>query len=255
MLVLALALSAHAADGVALFDDPPASTEPAPATAPAPAPATAPKTKKNKMEVGARGRYLFLPGGILDISYNSHADDDYPDRPSVSAYAVGLEYDLDAGSANGLFYLEYIGSLTNAGYYDDKETPDDFEDGSWIDASNVGMIAVGADYMGEFPATPWLSFMVGGGLGVGITTGEIDQWVPNDDIHTVTDPDCGIQEPAYQRVDDGCANDGALTVPPVLPLVDINVALKFNINDRATIRLDGGLHDLIYGGGSVAIRF
>ena len=35
----------------------------------------------------------------------------------------------------------------------------------------------------------------------------------------------------------------------------IDAAVTNMANDRATIRLDGGLHDLIYGGGSVAIRF
>lgn len=252
--MLALALIANA-----LADDPAPAPTPPPATTtvePA-APATV-KERKNKMEVGARGKYLFLPAGLLDIVYYPHTDDGIPARPDVSAYAVGLEYVLDAGSANGVFYVEFIGSLTDAGYWDDKETPEDFTDGSWIQPENIGLVVVGANYMGEFPATDWFSFMVGGGLGVGIATGRIVQWTPNDAIHEVTDPDCGPGAPAYDRADSdgfGCADDGVVDIPPVLPMVDISIAAKFNINERASIRLEGGLHDLIYGGAAVGIRF
>jgi hypothetical protein len=222
--MFALALVAHA-----LADDPAPATGPAPTTTVEPA---APKTatvRKNKMEVSARGKYLFVPGAILDIPFYSHADDGIPARPDVAAYAAGLEYVLDAGSANGIFYVEYVGSLTDSGYWDDKESPEDYTDGSWIQPENIGLVVIGANYMGEFPATDWFSFMVGGGLGVGIATGRIVQWTPNDTIHEVTDPDCGPGAPAYDRADPdgfGCADDGVVDIPPVLPMVDISVDRK-----------------------------
>ena len=47
--------------------------------------------------------------------------------------------------------------------------------------------------------------------------------------------------------------DGDL--PPVLPWVDINVGVRFNISNRASIRLEGGLHNMFYGGGAVSVVF
>lgn len=237
--------------------------DPAPAPEPAPAASTTSttKTRKNKMEVGVRGRYLTLPDGIMDIPYENHYADDYPDRPRIAAYSLGLEFVLDAGSANGIFYVEYVGSLLEEGYWDDRDDKDDFEDGSWIRPNQLGMIGLGANYMAEFPVVNWFSIMVGGGLGIGIVTGNIEQWYVNDGEHAVTDEDCGVGTPAYLRAaspedgGEGCPADEDLAIPPVLPFVDINLALKFNINERAAIRLEGGLHDLLYGGAAVGVRF
>ena len=91
-----------------------------------------------------------------------------------------------------------------------------------------------------------------------LVTGDIVQWTPNDSAHEVTDPSCGVDAPAYERASDesyGCADDGPVGVPAVLPILDVNVAAKFNINNRFTIRLEGGVHDLIYGGATLGIRF
>ena len=41
----------------------------------------------------------------------------------------------------------------------------------------------------------------------------------------------------------------------MLPVVDINAGVKFNINNRASIRLEGGFHNLLYGGGAVGVTF
>jgi hypothetical protein len=40
-----------------------------------------------------------------------------------------------------------------------------------------------------------------------------------------------------------------------VPIIDINIGFRFNISDRAAIRLEGGLHDMFYGGGAVSVVF
>jgi hypothetical protein len=38
-------------------------------------------------------------------------------------------------------------------------------------------------------------------------------------------------------------------------MVDVNAGLKFNFGDRAVLRLEGGLHTLIYYGATLGIKF
>lgn len=228
--------------------------EPAP---PPPAPAAAPsgKTRDYLMEVGFRGRYLFFPNDILDIWYERHdgAGDTIPERPSISAYTLGLEFVVKNDQANGIFYVEYLAPQFDAGYFDDADREPEEGDGSWIEARKFGLVLIGANYGYELHATPWLSFLFGAGLGAGIVTGGIVEWIPGDPNDAAM---CGSGSPAYERVADGCDYDNELDIPPVIPVVDVNIGPRFNIKDRASIRLEGGLHSLLpYAGGSIGIAF
>lgn len=239
---------------------------PALATDPAPPPgpdaaSTAPvlpKTRKFLMEVNFRGRYMFLPESVLDIWYEKHSGDGILERPAVGAYALGLEFVIKDKQANGIFYLEYISALMDAGYWDDRDSEDDFGDGTWIEPEGFGLVALGADYGYELKATSWLSFLFGAGLGLGIKTGDLVEWDPGEPEGTQngnnTDPGCGPDKPSYERQED-CEDDGTTAVPAVIPMVDVNVGFRFNFSDRATLRIEGGLHDLPYAGAAVGIVF
>ena len=105
-----------------------------------------------------------------------------------------------------------------------------------------------------------LSFMFGAGIGVAIKTGNLTEWEPGEPDGTANadnaDQACGPDSPAYERaLELGCANDGPVRIPPVLPILDVNLGVRFNINDHAGIRLEGGVHDLPYAGASVGITF
>lgn len=228
----------------------------------------APKTKRDfLMEVGFRGRYMTLPSGILDPWVESHTDsgETAPARPDINAYALGLEFIVKNESANGIFYVEYLNPLVQPGYWDDVDhgTTDD-SDGSWIEPENLAVIDLGADYAYELHATPWLSFLFGGGLGVGFVLGDLKEWQPGEDPanpegdNDNAEPDCGSNEAAYDRKDH-CKVDSMLVadekVWAALPFLDVNVGVRFNISNRAAIRLEGGFHDLFYGGASIGVVF
>jgi hypothetical protein len=229
----------------------------------APAASLAPKARRFDMEVNFRGRYLSLPGSILDIWYFD-GDGAVPERPRIAAYSLGMEYVIkqkpDDGSSNGIFYVEYIGGLMTDGYFDDRENPPNHSDGSYLVNDAIGLVTVGADYAFELRAKPWLSFLFGGGLGIGFATGQLTEWEagsPEVDAETgevVGNSTCDTA-PAYDRYDMDCPNDGPVAIPPVLPVVDINIGVRFTVNERATIRLEGGLHDLLYGGAAVGVMF
>jgi hypothetical protein len=154
--------------------------------------------------------------------------------------------------------VEYALNGVKEGYWDDVEDPPNPYDGSWLKPERLGMVLLGADGAYEVHANKWWSWLFGGGLGIGIVTGQMTEWEPGEtdgsNEHDNLDADCGTTEPAYERATH-CGDDGPMKFPSVLPVIDINVATRFQISDRATIRLEGGLHDMFYGGMTVGVMF
>lgn len=226
-----------------------------------------PKTKSRDflMEVGFRGRFMSLPEGILDLGAEPHNDDEFPSRPDVSGYTIGLEFIVKEKSANGIFYVEFFKPLIDDGYWDDMDRNPDYTDGSWIKFDDFSFVVIGADYAYELHANNWLSFLFGAGIGAGIKMGNIYEWQapedpenPDGNNNNNTDPDCTPEEQAllaYERYDK-CSYDAELYPDiPVLPFLDINLGVRFSISNRASIRLEGGIHNLFYGGAAVGVVF
>jgi len=208
------------------------------------------------MEVNFRGRYVFVPQSIFSIWYYNEDDDgwaDSRDAPRIHGYALGLEFVIKGDSANGIFYVEWIESMVTEGYWDDKEEPPDHLDGDYlVPTENLGMVVGGADYAYEVHMVRTektngafgMSFLVGGGLGIGVMLGHFDRWGPGPD-----------GTPANVRYDAGDPSDGEKDIPKVFPMVDINAGFRFNFGDRVVLRLEGGLHTMIYGGGALGVMF
>ncbi len=215
------------------------------------------------MEINFRGRYFSIPDSLLDIWYFDEGDPEgHLDRPSVRAWGVGLEFVAKQDSTNGIFYFEYLGNLINEGYWDDVEDPPNYQDGDYILPERLGIVDFGANYGHELKATDWLGFMPYGGLGMLIMTGQLTRWAPGP--NATGDPTCAegdgsLLDPqsasAYERQAAGCGDDGAKRIPKVLPIVDVGMAIRFNFNDRATLRIEGGLHDMLFVGASTGVVF
>ena len=240
--------------------------EPSPPTESAPTTAfeeePAPVRKRNfLMEVGFRGRYMDLPDAIVDLFSVRNEGGGIMERPHVSAYSLGLEFVVTDKKDNGIFYVEYLRPIIEEGYWDDLDEYSD--DGKWIKPEDFGLVLIGATYAKEVRATDWLSFLFGAGIGAGIKVGQLTQWEAGEDPadpkgdNNNSDVSCGTAPtPAYVRKENGCESDGYVETPPILPYLDIMIGPKFNISDRASIRLEGGIHAFLpYGGGSVGIMF
>lgn len=200
------------------------------------------------MEVNLRGRYMAIPDSVLDIWYFNGSDDNgaHLERPSIRAYSTGLEFCVRNDTQMGAFYFDYWGNLIQGGYWDDVEDPEDYLDGDWMQPSeNFGVVNFGINYYYDMRLSEWFSILVGAGLGGAYVIGDLQQW------------DGKEGEPAYKVFQDNpdAPPDDVYRVPNVVPVVDINAGIKFHINDRANIRLEGGLHNLLYGGGAVGIVF
>lgn len=206
-------------------------------------------------EFSFRGRGMTLPASILDIWYFNESDEgwiDDADRPKTGGYALGFEYCIKGPSANGIFYFDYADATMKEGYWDDVEEPADHQDGSYIvPAKNFGFVAFGADFGYEvhFVRTEdtngafGLSLVPGAGLGVLVVTGDMQEWTPE-----------GVDN-AIVHHDNGDPPSGTVRVPKVLPMLDINFPLRFNFGDRVVMRLETGLHDVVYYGGTLGIMF
>lgn len=215
------------------------------------------------MELGFRGRYLNVPRSILDIWF---FDKDAPgwihgdnQRPGVKGYSGGLEFvvkskvepDSNSGS-NGIFYVQWLANLTPEGYWDDREEPPNHTDGDFLKpTSNMGMVLIGANYAYELHMVKTadtngnfgMSMLVGGGLGAGILVGKLEYWRPEGGTT------------AIDRHAAGLPKDGDKAIPPVLPIVDLSLGLRFNFGDRLVLRVEGGLQTMLYGGASLGLMF
>ena len=218
--------------------------------------------RKFDMELGFRGRYMYVPKSILDIWFFNADDAGWihsEDRPSVKGYSLGIEVitksrpEADSnGGNNGIFYFQWIDNLTAEGYWDDVEDPPNHDDGDYMKPTdNLGLVTFGANYGYELHMVKTMdtngnfgmSMVVGAGLGVGILVGEMTYWRPE-----------GART-SIERYEAGEPDDGAKRVPPVVPILDINLGLRFNFGDRFVMRVEGGFQDMIYGGGSVGLMF
>jgi len=210
------------------------------------------------MEVNFRSRWLSVPDNILDAGFYNEQDQNglHPERPSVRALALGLEYVVRQGPANGIFYVEYLHSLMDEGYWDDVDDEANFTDGVYLKPDRLGMIALGANYGYALTMNPGnpnveVAFMFGGGLGITFLTGQVHVY------DGYSDPSTGQYFSAYEayQEDPTAEPDDTLRIPRVLPLVDINAGLRFLIAEKANVRLEGGVHDMLYLGGAAGIMF
>lgn len=258
ILIAALISTTAHADAPKLADAAGFQTAPPPATTPAADPGTPamPEERPFHHEFSFRVRGMTVPDSLLDIWYFNEDDDGWAltgqKRPQAAGYALGFEYCIKGPTANGIFYFDYADSTMKAGYWDDVENPADHLDGSYIvPDKNFGLVALGADFGYEvhFVRTSdthgafGLSFIPGAGLGVVIVTGHLQEWTPT------------VDGPAYVLYQQGEPAHDTVRVPGVLPMLDINMALRFNFGDRVVMKFETGLHDVIYYGGTLGIMF
>lgn len=206
------------------------------------------------MEAGIRVRALSLPRSILSTRFTEGDDDGWPladeDRPNVRATSYGLEFVLKWEVSNLFLYFDYMDVNWEAGYWDDRD--DDFEDGSYVvPTNNFGIAAFGCDYAAEVHLIETantnggfgMSLLLGAGLGIGFVTGQVDWWGATDNSELR----------GWEKYELGEDPTEQANIPLIIPVVDINAGLRFNIADRTALRVEGGLHDLLYIGGSVAV--
>lgn len=207
--------------------------------------------------VGLRYRRAVIPDGILDLFFFDQTDAGaHPyERPKVKANVVGLEYTLSLrpdGGTSFVFWGERMSFPFEAGYWDDAESPADHDDGDWLaPQKGLGLWNLGVNLAHEIRLSPtsapvWVGLALGAGVGFGVGTGSITMWHPGYHPATV-DPTCGPLDIAPER-QSRCAPDGDVRLPGLVPVVDLTIGPVVHIAEHAMVRLDFGIHDLLYYG-------
>jgi hypothetical protein len=215
------------------------------------------RERKYQMEIGLRLRRMTVPRGIMDLWYSDEDTPGWPlpgeERPFINGWAYGLEYVVKSNRTNGIFWFEWLDSAMPAGYWDDVEDPPNTVDGDYVRPTpNLGLVTFGADYAYEVPMVRLdqtkgafgLGFVAGGGLGLGIIVGRLDKW---------QESETGV--PSYVLVEQDADPNGEKEINRFYPMVDINVGLRFNFGDRFVVRVEGGLHTMLYYGASAGFNF
>lgn len=225
------------------------------------------KERDLKLELGFRVRSLSVPSGMLDIWYS---DSDIPGwplqgegRPKVQGVSYGLQWTFNMDNDQGIVYVDWVDANMAAGYWDDIEEPPNLQDGDYVvPTRNFGMLVIGGNYGRAYPMVKMsrtrgifgMDFEVGGGLGVGVIVGQMNKWKEGEnDTPAYVRFQAGEDPTAAVFPDSGLGND--VRRSRVYPMVDFNLGLKLNFGNRVVLRLEGGLHTMLFYGASLGFRF
>ncbi|MCB9681392.1 MAG: hypothetical protein H6733_07950 [Alphaproteobacteria bacterium] len=230
--------------------------------------------RKIRTEFGLRGRYLILPQGMMDIWFTDDTDAfpewalrsdgqyclDHPDslacgrgRPLIHGWSGGVELAIKTNRSAAVLWFDWVDSMMKDGYWDDRDDPPRPDDGDYlVPSSNFGLVMFGVDYQFELPLVPLertkgafgFDLIVGTGLGLGIMVGQLDRYVPGEN-----------DEPSFELYDNGEPTNSTKAIPDFYPVLDLNLGFKFNFADRVSLRVEGGLHTLLYGGAGLDFKF
>ena len=176
------------------------------------------------------------------------------ERPDARGFVVGVEVSPNGLASGVRGYVEYAGIHLDPGYWDAKDTDkSNLElpgDGDWVESQGLGWAGLGAEYRHVMPLVEpegdWnLGLHVGAGLGAALTLGSISQWYGNN-APDYAAPSCEPAQMAYERTD--CPVDNSPTLPPVLPILSLNMGITAEIAERVDVYFEGGLHNLPFFG-------
>ncbi len=211
-----------------------------------------------KYGIGIRGGMLFIPEFFLNGLFFSE---------SSGVINGGFQVEFILRSAGDFEYAFGAGwhNLTFANGTDSKGSPiphiflnkgDSPSEREIVDNS-LSYIALDVRFIKHFPFHRHVSFFLGGGIGLGITLGQItrtdtfptgasyENWKKD----PVNNPAPAIRCPAgcklntsmpdNKNIDDGGRREGR--VPPVLPILDLILGFSFPIHERFDVRVMGGV--------------
>ena len=152
----------------------------------------------------------------------------------------------------GVFYFDYIDSNMEPGYWDDQDDPPDHLDGDFLKPeNNFGFAALGADYYQDIPILK--SDKTNGAFALHFW------WeAASDSACGQATSNTGRQQTPVTRATSSISTESprlAQRTSPIHPPPRRKRGAAFAFGDRASIRLEGGLHSMIYWGASAGVMF
>jgi len=201
--------------------------------------------------VGIRLRHVVLPTFLLNLFVARAAD-------GAGNNGIGVDFTRRRGNLELQLGFEYEhvnvgqGVWIQSGQQVPKDDPDYVlsPDSSGHD---LGWFTIEFTFLNHAPINKYMSFRYGGGLGIGIITGELDHY----NIHcsgnpTNDNPEPGCTPPRFNGQGSYTDNDGnpigetqfAYSLPPVFPVINAIIGLQFKPMDKWTINIETGIRTL-----------
>jgi hypothetical protein len=209
--------------------------------------------------LGVRLRSVWVPKSILELFVDRAAD-------GAHNYGVGVDLTRRHGTTELQVGLEYERITVGQGVWINKGDnvamgdEADYVLGPSASGHQLGWFTLEFTFINHAEITKSLSFRYGGGLGIGIITGELDHYNVICNGATNSAPEPGCVAPRFggngtYSPDPGGETQVAYGLPPVFPVVNAILGLQFKPTDNVTINLEGGIRTLPFVGVSTSMFF
>jgi hypothetical protein len=209
--------------------------------------------------VGVRLRSVWVPKSILELFVTRSAG-------GAQNYGIGVDLSRRHGTTELQLGFEYENVSVGQGVWinkgDDVSMGDEADYVLGPDASghHLGWFTIEFTFLNHAEITKSLAVRYGGGLGLGILTGELDHYNIVCVNATNSSPEPGCVAPRFTgngrySDDPGGETQVAYGLPPVFPVVNAILGLQFKPTHNVTINLEGGIRTLPFLGVSSSMFF
>jgi hypothetical protein len=209
--------------------------------------------------VGVRARSVWVPRSVLELFVERSAG-------GAHDYGAGVDLTRRRGSTELQLGFEYERVAVGEGVWINKG--DNVAAGDEADyvlspdhsRHHLGWFTVEFTFLNHAAINSWLSVRYGGGIGIGILTGELDHYniicAPS---ATNANPQPGCVPPRFngtgQYSEAGVETQVAYSLPPVFPVVNAILGLQIKPTEKMTINIEGGIRTLPFVGISSSYFF
>ncbi len=219
--------------------------------------AKAPTT--SKFGVGLHIRAMFIHPWLLGLFFE--------ESTPLNSMAFGAEFVYRRGTFDIIGSVDFgFYSPTDGNYLEKGKNPATEVDYVQFDGLNV--LAFSVHFIKHHSILPWMSFVWGGGVGIGIVLGDLFRVSAGDNCDSGTagdesrcrvvgmnpdNPDAWLNDPKNQGTEDQDSPTNPkrwreTDVWPVVPIVHLLVGFDFKISDQFSVRVDGGFRNAFYFG-------
>ena len=217
----------------------------------------------NEFMITGRVRAVTVPDFVLRLFFDEHSSHWSEGQRNLSyggefVWRRGDDFELGIG-------IDYAELSMPEGFF--LETGDEPRSADWTSIDMQVLSVVFSAYW-FWDLQPWLSPYIGGGIGPGFIFGDVIRYQPD------------RQSPCYQNLGtggtgiaftppeclrpDGQPSEDAIDfdnpefedrVPPVVPIVNLTLGLRFNMGDYAVLKLEGGFYTYFFAGAALGVQF
>jgi opacity protein-like surface antigen len=198
-----------------------------------------PESEKLHWGVGVRGGARAVPSVGLDLVYDIH-----PSLKDTLGTSFGLEFIRRKGEVDlrlGFSFEDYTGTDGDGDQFLQKG--DAAKDIEFV-KNSLQILSVDINVLGSTEITDWWHLLYGAGIGVGVVRGDLlrtDTFAPDATDQNTRRPCTAPGVPDINCLEIDVVED---SVPPVIPVLNMLLGMRFDFSKNVSLRLEGGLRTL-----------